>query len=106
MPPERPLPSTLLLAALLLVLLTHVAALWTVHEDAFISFRYARHFAEGHGLRWNVDEAPVEGYTNFLWVVMMAAARRAGLDMVARSSCCPTPSTRRSATAWSRSSAA
>jgi arabinofuranosyltransferase len=82
MPPERPLTMTVVLAGLLLVLLTHVAALWTLHEDAFISFRYARHFADGHGLRWNVDEAPVEGYTNFLWVALMSAARRAGLDMV------------------------
>ncbi len=39
-------------------------------DDAFISFRYARHFAEGHGLVWNPGER-VEGYTNFLWTLMI-----------------------------------
>src|SRR5262245_49032609 len=35
-------------------------------DDAFISFRYARNWAEGQGLVWNPGER-VEGYTNFLW---------------------------------------
>ncbi len=35
-----------------------------VQDDAFISFRYARHLVEGHGLVWNPGER-VEGYTNF-----------------------------------------
>jgi len=48
-------------------------------DDAFISFRYARNLAEGHGLVWNVGEA-VEGYTNFLWVLLMAAGMRAGIE--------------------------
>lgn len=37
-----------------------------------ISMRFARHLAEGHGLTWNIGEAPVEGYTNFLWTLWMA----------------------------------
>jgi hypothetical protein len=46
---------------------------WTC-DDAFISFRYAQHFAEGHGLVFNLDpsEAPVEGYTNFAWTMWLA----------------------------------
>lgn len=46
---------------------------WTC-DDAFISFRYAQHFAEGHGLVFNLDanEAPVEGYTNFSWTMWLA----------------------------------
>ena len=40
-------------------------------EDAYISMRYARNFGAGHGLTWNIDEHPVEGYTNFLWVVLL-----------------------------------
>lgn len=40
-------------------------------DDAFISFRYARHLAEGYGLVWNVGGSPSEGYTNFLWVLAM-----------------------------------
>ena len=49
-------------------------------DDAFISFRYARHLIEGEGLRFNRDEAPVEGYTNFLWTMLLAGALRVGAD--------------------------
>lgn len=63
--------------------LAHAAHLNVVVEDAFISFRFARHLAGGHGLVWNVGEAPVEGYTNFLWVLISALVIKAGLDVVA-----------------------
>ncbi len=46
-------------------------------DDAFISFRYARHLVDGLGLVWNPGER-VEGYTNFLWVLVMAAGMRLG----------------------------
>ncbi len=45
----------------------------SVFDDAFISFRYARNLLEGNGLVWNVDER-VEGYTNFLWTLLVAGA--------------------------------
>ncbi len=49
-------------------------------DDAFISFRYARHLAEGQGLRFNPGESPpVEGYSNFLWVVVLGLAERLGV---------------------------
>jgi len=41
-------------------------------DDAFISFVYGEHLASGFGLVWNVGQAPVEGYTNFLWVLILA----------------------------------
>lgn len=47
-----------------------------LQDDAFISFRYARNLAEGRGLVWNPGER-VEGYTNFLWTLIFAAAFRA-----------------------------
>ena len=50
-------------------------------DDAYISFRYARHFAEGSGLVYNVGER-IEGYTNFLWTVLLGLAIRLGLDPV------------------------
>ena len=52
---------------------------WTC-DDAYISFRYAQHFVEGHGLVFNRDpgEAPVEGYTNFLWTLWLALGMRLG----------------------------
>lgn len=41
-------------------------------DDALISLRYARRFVEGHGLTWTPGER-VEGYTDFLWVLLAAA---------------------------------
>lgn len=50
-------------------------------DDAYISFRYARHLAEGVGLRFNLaPEPPVEGYSNFQWVVWLAAWKWIGVE--------------------------
>lgn len=43
-----------------------------VVDDAIISMQYARNLAEGNGLVFNVGER-VEGYTNFLWTLALAA---------------------------------
>ncbi len=71
--------------ALGLVLVGFVALLLLqgvcTQEDAFISFRYARHLVSGHGLVYNPGER-VEGYTNFLWTLLMAAGMAAGIDPV------------------------
>jgi tetratricopeptide (TPR) repeat protein len=40
-------------------------------DDAYISFRYAANYLSGHGLVYNYGER-VEGYTNFLWVMLLA----------------------------------
>jgi arabinofuranosyltransferase len=40
-------------------------------EDAFISFRYARNLAEGHGLVFNPG-VRVEGFSNPLWTLVLA----------------------------------
>lgn len=44
---------------------------WIV-DDAGISFAYARHLAEGHGLTAQPGVPPVEGYSNPLWVFLLA----------------------------------
>ena len=49
-----------------------------VCDDAYISFRYARNLAEGHGLVFNPGER-VEGYTNFLWTVLLAGGIALGV---------------------------
>ncbi|MFQ6092372.1 MAG: hypothetical protein ACE5OR_06765 [bacterium] len=51
------------------------------YDDAYISFRYALNFANGQGLVYNLGER-VEGYTNFLWVVLLAFFIKAGLNVV------------------------
>ena len=45
---------------------------WFLCDDAFISFRYVRNLLDGNGLVFNVGER-VEGYTNFLWILELAA---------------------------------
>jgi arabinofuranosyltransferase len=45
---------------------------FTLVDDAMISMRYAQHLAEGHGLVWNVGRAPIEGFTNLGWVLLMS----------------------------------
>ena len=50
-----------------------------VCDDAYISFRYSKNLADGHGLRYNVgEEPPVEGYSNLLWVLALAPFEAAG----------------------------
>ena len=53
------------------------AARW-VQDDAFITFRYSANLVGGLGPVWNSGYA-VEGYTNFLWMLVVAAALRAGI---------------------------
>jgi arabinofuranosyltransferase len=49
-------------------------------EDAAILMRYAQHIAQGHGIVWNVGGPPVDGGTDFLSMLMMAAIVRSGLS--------------------------
>lgn len=56
----------------------HARAWEFLCDDAFISFRYARNLAELGALELNPGER-VEGYTNFLWVVMLAAFQAVGV---------------------------
>lgn len=46
-------------------------------DDAFITFRYARNLASDLGPVFNPGER-VEGYTNFLWMIVMAAVIKLG----------------------------
>ncbi len=70
-------PAALCASAVLLVLAWRFA--WLC-DDAFISFRYARHLASGGGLAFNLGEQPpVEGYSDFLWVLALAPFDAIGL---------------------------
>ena len=46
---------------------------FSLFDDSMISMTYARNIAHGEGFTWFPGYAPVEGYTNFLWVMIMAA---------------------------------
>jgi hypothetical protein len=50
-------------------------------DDAFISFRYSANFAAGNGLVFNIGER-VEGYSNFLWVLILGFLGKMGMDIV------------------------
>jgi arabinofuranosyltransferase len=53
-------------------------------DDAYISFRYARNLVEGHGLVYNIGQR-VEGFTNLLWVLLVALGMKLGGDAPALS---------------------
>jgi hypothetical protein len=58
-------------APYLLALAVELVFLGYVKDDAYIEFRYATNAARGHGLTFNVGDAPVEGFTSFLWTVLL-----------------------------------
>jgi hypothetical protein len=45
---------------------------FVLFDDSMISMRYAKNLADGHGLVWNPGGERVEGYSNLLWVLIMA----------------------------------
>ncbi|MFT5050473.1 MAG: arabinofuranosyltransferase [Chlamydiales bacterium] len=57
-------------------------------DDAYIFFRYVDNMLAGHGLTWNPGELGhdrVEGYTSFLYVMLLAVPRALGAEPVASS---------------------
>lgn len=80
--PKRTFPNWLLYVSLVPVVVLGVAYAWHLRwigDDAFISFRYARNLVEGEGLVYNAG-ARVEGYTNFLWTLLIAGFIAIGFD--------------------------
>jgi len=67
------LPTALLVAGILV-------GLEFIKDDAYISFRYAHNFVKGKGLVFNSGER-LEGYTNFLWTMLMAPFEALGWDL-------------------------
>ncbi len=49
-------------------------------DDAYITFRFAEHLANGQGLVWNVGGERVEGFTSLFHVVLLAVAIKVGID--------------------------
>ena len=62
----------------LVVLVWHSLRFDFVTDDAFISFVYAKNLVEHGALVFNLDER-VEGYTNFLWTLILALGMRLGV---------------------------
>lgn len=54
-----------------LIFILHSALFWWyIIDDAAISFVYSRSLAQGHGLVTQPGVPPVEGYSNFTWVLL------------------------------------
>ncbi|MFH1403642.1 MAG: hypothetical protein ABIH11_05165 [Candidatus Altiarchaeota archaeon] len=73
------------LQIVLLVFIIHTLALsylfnFTAVDDAFISFRYADNLAKNRGFSYNEGRI-VEGYSNFLWVLILSVFSLIGLDL-------------------------
>lgn len=70
--------TAMTIAAALMLLLSRVVTL----DDAYITFRYARHLAEGYGLgAWNHTGERVEGYSSLLWTLLLGGAAWLGADI-------------------------
>src|SRR5574341_710415 len=76
-----------LIAMLLLLLFALLFAIryvnFDVHpiEDAAILMRYAQHLAQGYGIVWNIGEPPVDGATDFLFMVAVGGLVKAGMSL-------------------------
>ncbi|MBT8493655.1 MAG: glycosyltransferase family 39 protein, partial [Deltaproteobacteria bacterium] len=60
-------------------LIWHAMRYAFVTDDAFISFVYARNLAEHGELVFNLGADPVEGYSNFLWTILLALLIKLGI---------------------------
>lgn len=73
--------SILLIASTLYYAFAHVDFSIPPFEDAAMLMRYAQHLADGHGIVWNIGEHPVDGATDFLFMVTSAALIKLGLTV-------------------------
>jgi arabinofuranosyltransferase len=48
-------------------------------EDAAMLMRYSENLAAGHGIVWNIGEPPIDGATDFLFMVSVAGLIKLGL---------------------------
>ncbi len=53
----------------------------TLVDDAFIFFRFAENLVSGYGFVWNMNEPPVEGYSSFLYLVILLIPKLISIDI-------------------------
>jgi arabinofuranosyltransferase len=65
-----------------MVLLAHANRYLAFHsDDTLISLRYAERLLDGQGLTWTAGER-VEGYSNLLWILLIAGLGALGVDLL------------------------
>lgn len=72
------------LALLALILYYYCKNFDFIQDDSFITFRFVKNFTDGNGLVFNIGER-VEGYTCFLWVMILSLVKKAGFDFISAS---------------------
>jgi hypothetical protein len=72
-----------LLFAFYYLLVMQIMASWGFNvDDMYITLRYAKHLVSGQGIVWNQGGAVIEGYSNFSYLLLSAAAIKLNLDPV------------------------
>ncbi len=71
----------IILLLIIAIFVIHATGMNFTQDDAFISYRYVKNFINGHGLVFNPGER-VEGYTNFLWIILLSIFAKFGLDII------------------------
>jgi arabinofuranosyltransferase len=71
--------AELLLMGLLAAFLFESWSIPAQYDDSYISYRYASHLVQGHGLVYNIGEY-VEGFSNLLWTLLVAAGLALGFE--------------------------
>lgn len=67
--------GVLLILALIYLFILQVWKVWSFTiDDMYITLRYAKNWADGYGLVWNIGKLPVEGYSNFSFVLLARIA--------------------------------
>ncbi|MFO0734985.1 MAG: hypothetical protein U0270_03865 [Labilithrix sp.] len=55
---------------------------YSLYDDAFIYLRFVHHVKAGCGLRWNCNDAPVEGFSGPLYLALLVAGSRVTSKLV------------------------
>ena len=78
----------LLVGAILFSVVGHLFMFWLsaqifsyTIDDAYITFRYSKNLAAGFGPTFNPGQPPVEGYTTFLWMLLMTLPHLIGVNV-------------------------
>ena len=78
----------LLIGAVLFSVIGHLFLFWLsaqifsyTIDDAYITFRYSKNLATGFGPTYNPGQPPVEGYTTFLWMLLMTLPHFIGVNV-------------------------
>jgi hypothetical protein len=68
-------------AAVIFLFSCSLFGIW-LSDDAFVGHNFAANLINGHGLVFNIGEKPVEGYSCFLWVLIIALVLFLKIDLL------------------------